>query len=53
MGSMTVEQMGPRIPRRRAEEQRADALFVCARRRRRRMVERDPRGAERGNQTLS
>jgi hypothetical protein len=37
----------------------ADTLFVCERRRRRRMVERDPRGAgrsnrsERSNQTVS
>jgi hypothetical protein len=42
----------PRIARRRAEEERADMLFVCERRRSRRIVERDPRGVERSNQTL-
>jgi hypothetical protein len=42
----------PRIARRRAEEEQADMLFVCERRRSRRIVERDPRGAERSNQTL-
>ena len=53
IGSMTSGAIGPRIARRRAEEEGSGRAFVCERRRRRRMVERDPRGAERSNQTLS